>query len=77
LERKLSKRLRKLDGKHADEPVDDGAIDEHAAAVLARAEREAAEIRRAARRDRDRFREELVDLLSRLAPEPASDDDSY
>jgi len=33
------------------------------------------EIRRAARRDRDRFREELVGLLSRLTPAAHDDDD--
>ena len=49
-----------------------------AAALLADAEREAAEIRRAARRERERFRNELVGLLSRLAPlasEGTVDDD--
>jgi predicted nucleic acid-binding Zn-ribbon protein len=40
--------------------------------VIASAELEAAEIRRAARRDRDRFRAELASLLDRLAP---ADDD--
>jgi predicted nucleic acid-binding Zn-ribbon protein len=81
LERKLSKRLRKLDGiAHGEhEPVSDdpAVLDDHAAAILATAEREAAEIRRAARRDRDRFREELVELLGRLAPEAESEDEYY
>ena len=57
-----------------------GDADLDAAAVIAAAEREAAEIRRAARRERQQFRTELVALLSRLAPlaEPsvgADDDD--
>ena len=45
-----------------------------AADVIASAEREATEIRRAARRDRARFRDELVDLLTRLAPMVEDDD---
>jgi chromosome segregation ATPase len=79
LERKLTKQRRKLDEiTHADGPARSGkkrdakrsaveSVDENAAEILAAAEREATEIRRAARQDRDRFREELVGLLSRLA----------
>jgi chromosome segregation ATPase len=78
IERKLTKQRRKLDeithgvppnapekkrnGKQGDGKS--GAAED----ILAAAEHEAAEIRRAARQDRDRFREELVGLLSRLAP---------
>ncbi len=50
------------------------SLDENAANIVEAAEREATEIRRAARRDRDRFREELVGLLNRLAPD--DDDDN-
>jgi chromosome segregation ATPase len=79
LERKLAKQRRRLDrltgkgntsakysrGNDARRPARAEAT---AHDVLASAEREAAEIRRAARQDRDRFRAELVGLLSRFAP---------
>jgi len=77
LERKLTKQRRKLDEiTHGDREVPEKKRDEKPRAgksgaaddILAAAEREAADIRRAARQDRDRFREELVGLLSRLAP---------
>ena len=60
--------------------IADGAtLDGSAAEILAAAEREAIEVRRAAREDRDRFREELVGLLGRLEPaaDEARDDDYY
>ena len=94
LERKVAKQRRRLDRISADTSRDARAKaklkpgdfrkerrehdDAGAAAVLASAEREAAEIRRAARRDRERFREELMGLLTRLAPlasEGLADDD--
>jgi len=87
LERKLAKQRRRIDrltGKR-DAPAEyprakkarratwtEGAAED----VLASAEREAAEIRRVARQDRDRFRAELVGLLSRFAPLD-EDDDNY
>ena len=86
LERKLSKQLRKLaetthdTGRDTEHNPGNGVVtpqNENAAAIVASAEREAMEIRRAARRDRDRFREELVGLLSRLAPTADDDNDYY
>ncbi|MDQ1511121.1 MAG: hypothetical protein QOG50_2965, partial [Actinomycetota bacterium] len=83
LERKLTKQRRKLDGiTHGDRAAPETkrdekrdrrpgavpALDDATAEILAAAEREATEIRRAARQDRDRFREELVGLLHRLEP---------
>jgi hypothetical protein len=78
LERKVAKQRRRLERltgkrgandarpKHAEHrrTNGNGAVPD----VIAAAEREASEIRRAARRDRERFRAELVTLLSRFAP---------
>ena len=87
LERKLSKQFRKLDKiTHGDgapaaqtkrerKAGATATLDATAAEILATAEREAMEVRRAAREDRDRFREELVGLLSRLEP-PADETDT-
>jgi hypothetical protein len=70
LERKLDKQRRRLDriteGRQESEP---DAIPEPSAA-----ERKASEIRRAVRRDRERFRDELVELLNRLTPLDEDDD---
>ena len=76
LERKVTKQRKRLDrltgrGDHGDKPAkarripraESGALD-----LITAAEREAAEIRRAARREREVFRAELVGLLSRFAP---------
>jgi hypothetical protein len=63
MERKLSKQIRKL-AKRA--PVDTAPA----------AEREAMEVRRTARADRERFREELIGLLSRLDPPAAAADEN-
>ncbi len=86
LERKLAKQRRRLDrltGKRNTAAKHSPASDRRHATrteagakdLLASAEREAAEIRRAARQDRDRFRAELVGLLSRFAPLDEPDDD--
>jgi hypothetical protein len=83
LERKLSKQRRKLDeissGKLGSAPArkrdaqPGSGVTPEAMEIVAAAERDAAEIRRAARQDRERFREELVGLLSRLAPSTPDD----
>jgi chromosome segregation ATPase len=79
LERKIAKQRRRLDrltgkrGTPAGLPRSGDArrtpsYDAASHDLLASAERDAAEIRRAARRDREQFRAELVGLLSRFAP---------
>ena len=90
LERKLAKQRRRLDrivqgqgvpaapaaaGPAATRQTAVPVPSSTAADILASAEREAIEIRRAARRDRERFRDELVGLLNRLAPLEDDDED--
>jgi DNA repair exonuclease SbcCD ATPase subunit len=79
LERQVAKQRKRLDrltgrGDHGGKAAKGGAgrrnpkRESTAVDLIGAAEREAAEIRRAARREREDFRAELVGLLSRFAP---------
>src|SRR5439155_4358348 len=78
-ERKVAKQRKRLDrltgrGDHGNKSAKSGSgrrvprAESSALDLITAAEREAAEIRRAARREREIFRAELVGLLSRFAP---------